>query len=520
MHRALARPRTIVAVAAAGILAVACVISTTTRPSTLDASGATPRVVVTPVKAHLLDGSVVVFPTGATVGGGTVTGLGYLFDVTRADSQPTASVPLDSVLGIEVYERRVNPGRTLIYGTATLAASVVGAAGLAVAIFGSCPTVYADSAGVPTLQAESFSYSIAPLLAKRDVDRMSVTPDSAGVIRLSVQNEALETHHIDQMEVVELRHEAGELALPTPRGGPIAVSGLARPASIRDGAGRDVGGVLAEADGAAFTTAAALLDRAIAGGPTRDHLDITVARPAGRDSVAVVLRARNSLLASATLYDYMLARPGASSLDWMGRDLARIGTVAQLANWYVGNFGMRVEVRDGDRWRHVVRLMDFGPTAWRDVGVVVPAGRGDSVRIRLSFTADEFQIDRVALAWGVRALAQRTVAAARVTGSDGRRRDDVLRMLARADEREVVTNPGDQFVAEFDVGLAPPGTRTFMLAAHGYYVEWVRGSWIQAAADSVPFAPSRTPIRDVLRSWRASKDTLEQRFFQLRVPVA
>ena len=59
-----------------------------------------------------------------------------------------------------------------------------------------------------------------------------------------------------------------------------------------------------------------------------------------------------------------------------------------------------------------------------------------------------------------------------------------------------------------------------MVGTEGYYTEWVRGRWVQAARDSVPFSPKRTPIRDVLRTWRATRDTLEQRFFTARVPVA
>ena len=105
---------------------------------------------------------------------------------------------------------------------------------LLVVLFGSCPTIYGDSAGSQTLQAESFSYSIAPLLAKRDVDRMTIVPDAAGVIRLVVKNEALETHHLDHMEVIEVRHRPNEIVLPSPRGGALAVSELAASATVRD----------------------------------------------------------------------------------------------------------------------------------------------------------------------------------------------------------------------------------------------------------------------------------------------
>jgi hypothetical protein len=514
------RPRQTLLAAVVALGAVACVISTTTRPAPgkLDTPAGT--VVETPVHAHMRDGSVVVFSQGVTFGSDRMlVGTGTRVSATLAETTAVRRVPLDSVLGFEVWDRKVNPGRTILYSTALTAVGTVAAAGLAVAIFGSCPTIYADSAGAETLQAESFSYSIAPMLAKRDLDRLSVQPDANGVMRLVVKNEAMETHYLDQMELVEFRHEPGETAVPVPGGGVAAVRGLFAPASVRDAAGRDVHAVLAAADTDAFATDPAYLDQAIAGGPVEDHLDVTVARRTDRDTVAIVLRARASLLSTAVLYDYLLSRPGPAAIDWLGHDIGRISTVAQVGLWYTGNFSMRVQVLDHGTWRGVARMANFGPAAWHDVAVAVPAIGDDSVRIRVSFTADEYRIDQLALAWDVRSLEPRAIRAARVIDRDGRSRDDAVRALARPDDRPLVTYPGDRFTAEFDAGVAAPGTRTYMVASHGYYSEWIRPQWFPPAAQQAPFAPSRAPVREVLKTWRAAKDSLERTFFVRRVPV-
>jgi hypothetical protein len=497
-------------------IVVACIVSTTTRGRPLSLTEAI--AVTSPVKAHLRDGSVVVYHRGASVIGGTVTGTGWRYNATLTDSQRAKPLPLDSVLGLETFERVVNPGRTLIYAPVSGVVSTVAVVALAVAIFGSCPTIYADSAGTPVLQAESFSYSIAPLLEKRDVDRLAVVPDSAGVVRLEVRNEALETHYIDHLELLEVRHRPDELAVPAGRGGPVAVGNLEVVPSVNDRAGRDVQRVLAAADDAAFSTDSATLARAAAGGPREDYLDLTIPRPRGRDSLAVVLRMRSSLLSTALFYEHMLARPGLRALDWIGHDLKHITAVAQLATWYVANFGLRVSVLDGGRYRQVARLVDFGPAAWRNVAAVVPAVGADSVRIRLSFLADEWRIDRLAVAWDVRRPSQRTVPLARVTGGRREVRRDVREVLRRADDRRLQTSPGQRFFAEFDVGTST-SSRTFMVAAQGYYSEWVRGSWIKAATDSTAFRPSDAMVTRVLQSWIASKDSLERDFFRKRVPI-
>ena len=513
------------------LLAGGCIlISSTTERERVAAASLGDTVVTSPIKAHLLDGSVIVFSDGFRLGGRRVVGAGRRFDASRTRSAASSSIALDSVLGFEVFRRRVNPMRTLVYGTASLAASAVALTVAAVVLFGSCPTVYADSAGIPTLLAESFSYSISPLLARRDVDRMTVQPNADGIVRLAVRNEALETHHLDHIEIIEVRHRPDEVALPSPRGGAIAISAIETPREITDRAGRNVVRAVANEDGQFFTTDDALLDRAIAGGPTDDYLTITLPYRAGIDSVALMLRARSSLLTTSVLYEHLMGRQGARALDWMGEDLQGISSLATLALWYGNNFGMRVTVQNGAEWQPVIRLMDFGPTAWRDVGVVVPALRGadDSVRIRLTFAADAFRIDRLAVGLGVRRVEQRLLPIARAFDSKGVVRTDLVDMLSRADDREVETGPGSQFSLEFDTrptggARAAAGNAarsTFFFAAQGYYVEWLRPAWMADAGQRQRFSPSSTSMRDLLRSWKGGRDSLEALFFTRRVPIA
>ncbi len=526
-----ARSRRWIPIAVFALLAAGCIlVSSTTERDRVAAASLGDSVVTSPIKAHLVDGSVILFSDGFTLSHRQVTGVGKRFDIARKASTASRGIALDSVLGFEVYQRRVNPGRTLVYGAASIAGSVLAIAATAVVLFGSCPTIYADSGGTATLQAESFSYSISPLLAKRDVDRMTVHADASGIVRLAVRNEALETHHLDHIEIVEVQHRPDEVALPSPRGGAIAISAIEAPGSITDRAGRDVAHVVAKEDDRFFTTDDGLLDRAIAGGPTDDFLTIAIHPRAGVDSVALMLRARSSLLTTSVLYEQLMGRQGARALDWMGEDLQGISSLATLAYWYGANFGMRVAVQDGAEWKPVIRLMDFGPTAWREVGVVIPALRGadDSVRIRLTFAADAFRIDRVAIGLGVRRVPQRYIPIARAFDTEGARRTDLVRMLSKADDYQVETGPGSQFWLEFDTtpaggarkATADPDTRTFFFAAQGYYVEWLRPSWMAEEGRRQRFSPSSTSMRDLLRSWKSGRDSLETLFFTRRVPIA
>jgi hypothetical protein len=102
--------------------------------------------VSSPVKAHLLDGSTVVFRDGVDVVRDTIRGDGTRYSLTLQDSVAVTSLVLDSVAGMEVFRTRVDNGTSVLVSLLATGATAVGAAALAVAIFGSCPTYYADSA--------------------------------------------------------------------------------------------------------------------------------------------------------------------------------------------------------------------------------------------------------------------------------------------------------------------------------------------------------------------------------------
>ena len=481
-------------------------------------------IVSTPVKAHLVDGSTVVFRDGIRVAGDTVWGVGTRYGLALRDSTAVTGLALDSVVGMESFRTEINALPTI--AVSTLATFGAIAAGVAIACaldpkcFGSCPTYYSDSAGTLVLEAEGFSYSVAQLFEARDVDRLRF-PAADGRVRLEVRNEAFETHYINHLELLEVRHADDETVLPDEQNRPLAVGSLASLSTARDRQSRDVRAVLAAPDGAVYRTPPQILDRAGVG-DLDDAIEIVVPAAPGADSVVVVLRLRNSLLNTILFYDIMLGDPGARSLDWVGRDLQQVGPAVEIAQWYQKKMGMQIAVRDGAGFREIAHLKDTGPVAWKDVAIVVPVLERDSVRIRLSFPADNWRIDRVAVAARFRRAAPVVHELAVVLDAADRPDTTARASLAAADGRYLETTAGQRFSAEFDVGSAPlPAgvSRTFLLASQGYYTEWVRRGWLVAPRATRTFTPSDTALAEAIARWRITQDTLEARFMATRVPV-
>ncbi|MDQ6829855.1 MAG: hypothetical protein M3081_13430 [Gemmatimonadota bacterium] len=472
--------------------------------------------VKSPLKAHLRDGSTVVYPTGAVVTRTSIRGDGQRYTATLAEAGHVTTLALDSVVGVEAYETKTNAATTMLVSTLATGAFVAGSALAAVAIFGSCPTYYSDSAGTAVLEGEGFSYSIAPLFERRDVDRLHVGAGRDGELRVEVRNEALETHYLNHVELLEVTHASNEVVVPEESGQALALRDLFAPATARDRAGRDVRATIAGADGMVFSTDSGTLARARVG-DLDDYVDLTFPAAGAADSVAIFVRARNSLLNTVLLYDGILS--GARALDWVNHDLNRLSSAAELGRWYVGHMGMRVLVKDGDGWRDVARIGDTGPIAFHDVAIIVPVVRThDSVHVRIAFTADNWRIDRIAVAGGYRRPPMRTISISSVMRDDGTPDAAVLASLRAPDDAYLRTSPGQTFSIHFATGVSRE-PRTFFLASQGYYTEWIRGDWLKERGGGIPFVASDDAVVDALHRWRTKQHEFEGKFYSSRVPT-
>lgn len=470
--------------------------------------------VQTPVKAHLRDGTTVLYRAGVVLARDTLRGTGFRYGVTLRDSTAVSLVPLDSVVAMESFRRGTDAATTFIVSTLATGVMAFGAviAAFVIACSGgngpcsNCPTVYADSAGTWALQAEGFSYTLGPTFETRDVDLLRIRPDRDGRIQLEVRNEALETDYLNHLELLEIRHDADETALPDPNGAGLTVGELVTPNSMIDAAGRDVRSVLTRADGAAFQTDEQILT-SVSSGNWDDAIYLVAPAPAKQDSVALVLRLKNSLLATLLYSDVTLR--DVQTRDGIGRD-PNAGRAA-LAHWQGLRMGMRVAVWDGRRYHEAARIRDSGPHAWNDLAVLVPVLQRDSVRVRLSFPADNWRLDQVAFAMRARRPIVHAHAVTQLRDAAGREDTSALASVQHTDRRYLRTSPGERFTIAAEVGVAAAGpTRTFLIATQGYYEPWISHAELTTARAVHAGASFDDDLLNALRRWGAERETRER----------
>jgi hypothetical protein len=493
-------------------------------------TGETTRQISTPIKAHLADGSTVVFRNGAMIDRRSIRSSGVTYPLMSTAGASRGDIPLDSVVGIETFEGKVLVAPTIVVSAAATALAALGTAVLFVAIFGSCPTLYAATPSGPVLQAEGFSYSIAPLLEHRDLTPLHLRPDSDNVIRLELRNEALETHFINNIELMAVTHPTNAIAISDQDGRPVVVADAHPFTSARDRSGRDVLRSLSASDGDVFSSLPAIIDAAKVG-DLDDWIDLDARDVDPGDSVVVVLRLRNSLLNTVLLYDGILN--GTDAPDWVENGLQQISTAVDLAKWYRTTMGMRVSV-DGvpsavpaERWN--ARLGDVGPIAFRDIALVLPRPRRDAreMHIRLRFVADDWRIDYAAVASSlvrptptiipVRRALSRAQGAATMTNDTA-----AVASLLEPDGKYLETLPGQRMTLEFDASAPTKNaslTTTYLVNWQGYYREWIRGRWLAEPQRTTPWVPGDEAVLTALHIWRSQHDALEHSFYSTQIPV-
>jgi len=205
----------------------------------------------------------------------------------------------------------------------------------------------------------------------------------------------------------------------------------------------------------------------------------------------------------------VLGGRGARSLDWIGRDLD--GGGAALAQWQAQRMGMRIATWDGGRYRETGRIRDAGPHAWTEVAVLIPVLERDSVRVRLSFPADNWRIDRVVFAMRARRPVVQTRAFGRLLDAEGRDDSSALASVQLADQRYLRTLPGERFTVLADVGAATAGpARTFLVATQGYYEPWIRHDGLSPARDSGAVESLDAELLKALRKWGTVREARER----------
>jgi hypothetical protein len=480
-------------------------------------------------KAHVIDASVILFPDGCRIEGNSLNGIGTRHWVDHEDLQSIPrSISLDSVAAVTYYEKHLSAGRVFAEGLFTVTAPFMTFLGVVCIInpkscFGSCPTVYTYEASSEVLEAELFSSSISKLMEESDLDVIGARPDADGAFMLRVTNEALETHYINQFQLLSLEHPTGTRVFPGPENSFVIVKDLHEPLVATSRGGVNVLPAIKAADDTQYRTGDDAFER-LTSENENDWVDLSVNVPEGTTSVKMVLRLRNSLLSTILFYDLVLGSQGLQAINWTQR-INEDPVYAELFRTVYQTFsGVKVLSNENGSWIQHASITDAGPINWKHVAVEIPVTEPGELPVRLQFFPDNIFIDYVGFDTSSPSdtkLVPIPIDPVVVINNEGEERSDVLPFISSIDDQRLITNPGDSYRFMYEIPRKGSTERTLFIQSHGYYTEWVRGGWLQTDASAYRFNlyDTQSTLAELTTRWLAGRTVIEESFFNSRIPV-
>lgn len=170
------------------------------------------------LKAHLKNGEVCILRDSWKVDtvSNVLTGNGTKYNFNRIKVfDGTISIPIDNVAIFETNKKIQNPEANRIAALSILAALDVVVGIICItnpkACFGSCPTFYMnENDNFHYADAEGFSNAISPSMEYYDIDALNNKTRSQNTFSITMKNEALETHCVNDVKLLVYPREKGE----------------------------------------------------------------------------------------------------------------------------------------------------------------------------------------------------------------------------------------------------------------------------------------------------------------------
>tara|TARA_R110001592_G_scaffold237306_14_gene496519 strand:- start:73761 stop:75371 length:1611 start_codon:yes stop_codon:yes gene_type:complete len=432
------------------------------------------------LKAHHKNGALTVFDNNWIVNNEyrEVTGVGITYDYQRRFiSNGPVTLPIDSIAIFET-NKKLNNSDLKGIGAITILTGVNAAIGVFCltnpkACFGSCPTFYVNQHDIiHNANAEGFSNAIAPSMAYADVDALNARANSGEMFELFMKNEALETHCIEDLELMAIENQSGEVLHATDN---------KFYASHKEITPLSAAGP--EGDILPLVTQFDLNERySLADGnnlSSKEELYFTFSNDALDKELGLALGFRQTLMTTYFIY---------SAMGYMGdkvgkyfADIERNGdAIDQLKNGIkqeLGNIQIFVWNETDKTWADQGDFYETGPIA---VNQQVLKLNGDfskqkELKLKIVLNKGLWRIDNVALAVIDKEVIPEVLSPVSLL-KNGNDFNDELSFSKK--DKKLISMPGDEFAFAFQMPNEGKNY-TLFLKSKGYYLEWMRESWIK-----------------------------------------
>jgi len=433
------------------------------------------------LKAHLKNGDVCILRDSWIVDTITnvLTGTGTKYNFNRIKiSEGSISIPIDSVAIFETNKKIKNPEAGRIAALSILAGLDVIAGIICIsnpkACFGSCPTFYInENDNFHYADAEGFSNAISPSLEYYDIDALDNKPLFQNTFSITMKNEALETHCVNDVKLLAHPRKKGERVYQSPTNDFYLCENnySLTEATANEG---DITTLLKNEDRQerfSFSDENNL--------SSKEEVFLTFNNVKNADKLGLVLNFRQTLMTTYFIY---------SAMGYMGDEVGDIFAKMEInketkeklkggIKKELGNIDIYLWNAQKNDWELQNGVYETGPIAFNRQFIPLDhLSSSSKIKLKLVMNKGLWRIDYVALTNIKDKVKPIEITPTNILNKG--KVDNTALLEIKNPEKYLISMPGSEYKFNFTLPSADTDYELF-LYSKGYYLEWMREHWLK-----------------------------------------
>ena len=472
------------------------------------------------LKAHMKNGDVCILKDSWSVDTlqSLVMGNGTRYEFNRnMIYQGTMSIPVDSVALFETNEKiETETGRIAALSILAGVDLVVGIICLTnpKACFGSCPTFYLNEKdNFHYADAEGFSSAILPSMEYFDIDALNNKPITDHSFSITMKNEALETHCVNDVKLLACPRKEGQRIYQSSSNDFYLCENNYK---INKATGTE-GEItkLLESDDKQERFSLADENNL----STKEEVYLNFEGVKNQNDLGIIINFRQTLLTTYLFY---------SAMGYMGENVGDIFSLLETNKKFrndfdattkeLGNIEVYIWNEKKAVWEFQDMLNETGPIAVnRQIVPLTSKATGPEVKIKLVMNKGLWRIDYAALT-NIRKEIKPVELSPVCILNKGKTDNSALHLINDT-EKYLVSMPGSEYKFNFVL----PGNNNdyeLFLYSKGYYLEWMRASWLKDKDMSKLMEMVFNPkgyLKSETKNYKRYENYIEQEFWNSKI---
>lgn len=473
------------------------------------------------VKVHLKNGDVLLLetPIGTTRDQKNLVGTGKYYNIYRNEiGSGKFSIVVDS---IAIIESNTIPKHAI---TKFSAITIVAISNVALASYsyfngdkanyGSCPTFYYnENDDLMYAEAEGFSSAIMPSLEYADIDALNNHKITDQNFSLTMKNEALETHCINELKILAYPRRENERIYQSLKD-EFFVSDQIYPITKAVGNEGDITTVLDKNDRVERSSLAD--DKNMC---SKEEIIIDFDNIKNSDDLGLLLNFRQSLMTTYLIYN-TLAYMGDEVSDYMVNFEKNNQIINLLKNGIYKELG-EIEIylqNENNKWDFQGSFGEAGPIAFnKQILHFKNKVLKNNAKIKIVMNKGYWRLDYVALA-NLKQKVNPIEISPNECFYENKKNTEVFEYLNNG-SNHLNTLPGDKYTFNFKLPQKNTDYELF-LKSKGYYLEWIRQDWMKDKniykLNQLVLDP-KTYLKNEIKNYKEYEKTMEAKFWNSKI---